>query len=87
MPAKAKLYSSLSGLNAARARIQEALDLPDDFVWGDNEKVLNGSDKGKYILPLYAVGKWKSNQLFSGVVDYVGSWHTSESSMADPSEE
>ncbi len=73
MPAKAKLYSTESGFNAAVKNLEDHFDL-DEGQWCEKEQVQNGDDKGKFILPLPTHGSFKANHLLSGTVDFDGTW-------------
>ena len=72
MPAKAKLYATRAGLDAAVESLEELFDL-EPGKWCPVETVEAGDDEGKYILPLPSKGSYKANHLFSNVVDYA-SW-------------
>jgi len=73
MPAKAKLYSTESGFDAAVETLEDHFELSSGR-WCPKEQVLSGADEGKYILPLPNAGNYKADHMFSGTVDFDGSW-------------
>ena len=77
MPAKAKLYSTESGFDSAVSGVESHFGL-NSGQWCAKEKVKNGDDKDKYILPLPDKGSFKANHLFSGVVEFDGTWVNEE---------
>ena len=71
MPSKGKLYASESAFDSAVASLETRFSLSSG-TWCSKEIVGNGDDKDKFILPLPAVGKYKADHLFDGVVDFNG---------------